>query len=201
MRRTLFALAAATLLALGAPPGFADDLKLDPVEFTFAAGQHRATGAGAGPAAPSSEAAGRTVAFKVRFGRATKYATVDPKNQLDWNKIMGISTLLIHGDSIRLGWRYDPKTDRIQLGFYGYIRNKRISEPITHVKRGRWAKVALSLSPSGLAVTVNGKTVEREGPLGVTAPSFILRTAYFGGDETAPHPMKIDVKDIVVGNP
>jgi hypothetical protein len=140
--------------------------------------------------------------FQVRFGQDVRYTTSDPQNQWDWNKLLGFTTNRIHKNSIRLGWNWDPTTERVRLGFYGYLDSKRTMVELTSVPLGVWTDVSITFDDGGMSVTVNGITHEERGSNGVadwvSVSTWCQRTAYFGGDEKAPHTMHIDVRNIVV---
>lgn len=144
----------------------------------------------------------RTVAFQVSFPPSAAYRTGNPANQLDWNKVMGITTPRIHHNSIRLGWRWLPAEDRMELGFYGYIRGRRIDQAIAKVRLDEWVDCEIRLHRGGLAVRVGSARHERNESLGLSSffptPTWVLRTAYFGGDEPAPHDMVVRVRSIRV---
>jgi hypothetical protein len=142
----------------------------------------------------------RTVSFQCLFESSCAYITSNPADQADWCKLMGITTLDIHKNSIRLGWAWNPQTHKMALGFYGYIKGTRIMQEIAQVDLNTWVDVSIEMTPNLESVTVNGLKHEEQRSLGLSmfwpTPSWILRTAYFGGNETAPHEMKIDVRDI-----
>ena len=139
----------------------------------------------------------RFLSFRAMFHEDTAYATVDPANQWDWNKLMGLTTVNIHGDSVRLGWRYAPDTDRVELGAYAYVDGVRVDEENTDVARGAWFDVSMSWTEDTIQVTVDGETVEIDGPhAGIPRTTWALTSAYFGGDEVAPHDMHVDVTDV-----
>lgn len=143
----------------------------------------------------------RTLHFQVRFDASVRYATQDPQNQHDWNKIMGVTTYRIHKNSIRLGWRYNPKTDRVELGYYGYLGGARTMPMLTSVALGEWADVSLGMDNDSMFVEVNGVRHEETGDLKLPSvlptSTWILATAYFGGDEKAPQTISVDVRGIV----
>jgi hypothetical protein len=149
----------------------------------------------------------RTVSFRGYFYDNAAYTTSNPQNQSDWNKLMGITTNLIHKNSIRLGWSWrppragDPNSGKMALGFYGYIRGQRISQEITRVPLRTWFDCVLRMHNGGLSVKVNGIEVKRDQSLGfssvIPTMTWMLQTAYFGGDETAPHDINIRVEGIV----
>ena len=143
----------------------------------------------------------RTLHFQVRFDASVRYATQDPQNQWDWNKLMGFTTYLIHKNSIRLGWRYNPKTDLVELGYYGYLAKVRSSKLLDSIPIGEWADVELGMDTAGMYVTVNGNSHSETGdmnlPSWLPVGTVVLSTVYFGGDEEAPQSIKVEVRGIV----
>jgi len=144
----------------------------------------------------------RTLHFQIRFDSSVRYATSDPQNQWDWNKVMGFTTYLIHKNSIRLGWRYDPTTDLVELGYYGYLARQRSSKQLAEIPIGEWADVELGMDDERMYVEVDGVRHEESGdmdlpswlPIGTVA----LVTAYFGGDEKSPQSIRVEVRGIVI---
>ncbi|MBI5369171.1 MAG: hypothetical protein HZA54_19195, partial [Planctomycetes bacterium] len=143
----------------------------------------------------------RRLTFRARFAPSAAYLTASAANQGDWNKLMGISTEQIHKNSIRLGWRWLPAEGKIEVGYYGYTDGVRISHGLKKVALGEWVNVEVRLTNAFSTVTAGGSsfTVFRNPlrPLGLGAGipvlTAVLQTAYFGGDEVAPHTMAINV--------
>src|SRR5438309_7696089 len=79
----------------------------------------------------------RALRFRATFAADAAYATANPANQSDWNKLMGLTTDRIHKNSIRLGWRWNPRTSRVELGFYGYLNGARFMSTLTDVAPGQ----------------------------------------------------------------
>jgi len=144
----------------------------------------------------------RTVTFRAQFTASCRYRTTSTQNQFDWCKLMGLTTARIHHNSIRLGWRYNPTTDKIDLGFYGYAKGVRHMQELTSIDIGAFADVKIRMHRNGLMVEANGVKHEVNTALGFSSlfptPTWVLRTAYFGGDEEAPQDMHINVRNIQV---
>jgi len=142
----------------------------------------------------------RELHFQVRFGQDVRYTTSDPQNQADWGKLLGFTTNRIHKNSIRLGWSWDPVAERVRLGYYGYLDSQRTMPLLASVALGEWADVTMKFDDGGMSLSVNGIEHSVRGNTGVSGwvTTWLLRTAYFGGDEKAPHTMHIDVRGIVV---
>ena len=194
--RRLVTTVAAVLLAGVAIAGSLNDIR-----FTIKGGCHDDSNFTFGPRAMAlGTHMDRSVSFQCLFEPSCAYQTVQSSNQADWCKLMGITTLQIHKNSIRLGWAYNPATNKIDLGFYGYIKGARIMPKMTDVAFNTWVDVSISMSNNMESVTINGITHTENQSLGLSmfwpSPSWILRTAYFGGDEKAPHDMAIQVRGI-----
>lgn len=144
----------------------------------------------------------RTLTFNAYFNSNVPYTTSDPSNQGDWCKLMGISTNRIHHNSIRLGWRWNPKTAKVELGFYGYIQGQYYRRYLTSVDLNTWVPVTIRMWNNGETVTVNGISYTENRSLGfsswIPTSTWVLQTAYFGGDEVAPHKIKINVANNAV---
>src|SRR5438309_4238159 len=106
---------------------------------------------------------------------------------------MGITTDRIHLNSIRIGWRYNPKTGRIELGFYGYLHGARAMPMLTEVALGQPIDCELRMTNNSLTARAGSASHIESGSLGVSLPlTWVLHSAYFGGDETAPHDLHVD---------
>jgi hypothetical protein len=142
----------------------------------------------------------RTLAYQILFPAGADYRTALAQNQLDWNKAPGFTTMRIHWNSIRLGWRWLPNESKMELGFYGYLRGKRIERPLAKVDLGQWTDVEVRMHKGGLAVQVGSARYEEAQSLGFSAlfptPTAVLETVYFGGDETAPHDIPVRVRGL-----
>jgi hypothetical protein len=147
----------------------------------------------------------RELHFQVRFKDDVRYTTADPRNQGDWNKLLGFTTNRIHKNSVRLGWAFDPslgESGEVRLGFYGYLDGVRTMERLGSVPLNEWADVSIRFDTGGMSVRVGQNEKVVRGDLGVAdwvpVSTWLLRTAYFGGDEKAPHTMHIEVRNLVV---
>ena len=142
----------------------------------------------------------RVLSFKALFASSAAYRTKSPSNQGDACKLLGITTANIHGTSLRLGWAYNPATNKMTLRLYAYLNGARINEPVTEVALNAWHSVELRIGNDGVSAQVNGTKVSRPTSAGFRAltSTWVLKTAYFGGDETAPQDIAVQVKDIAV---
>lgn len=195
----------AALLVSSAPVAHAGDPCTNPnladVTFRVREGKHKARPNGVRRLNLGRRYA-RELHFQVRFRDDARYTTSSPGNQADWNKLLGFTTNRIHKNSVRLGWAWNPGRNAMDLGFYGYLDGVRTMARLTSVALNAWADVSIRFWDGGMAVTVDGITKEVLGDDGVAdwvpVSTWLLRTAYFGGDEKAPHAMHIDVRGLVV---
>lgn len=204
-RAAILALACAVLATSGSAraetPGPCTNTTLDDVSFRIPNKRHNSRPHGVRKLKLAKTFA-RELHFQVRFGDDFRYTTADPQNQADWGKLLGFTTNRIHKNSIRLGWSWDPVAGRVRLGYYGYLDGRRTMPELTTVALGEWADVTIRFDDGGMSLSVNGIEHSERGSLGVAdwvpVSTWLLRTAYFGGDEKAPHTMHIDVRGLVV---
>lgn len=116
----------------------------------------------------------RAITLTFRFDSSAIYTTQDLSNQLDWNKLMGYSRGYHQMNSIRLGWRWNPKTLKIELGKYSYQDGNRLMMKIDEISVGETKSIKLEFD-KGCKV------------------GYMLYP-YFGGNETAPHDIQIEIE-------
>jgi hypothetical protein len=153
--------------------------------------------------AGSHEASGTSVVlrtsdvldFNARFDGSAQYSTVDPANQLDINKLRGFSDCGEHHHtaSARFGWRWNA--DRIELFAYTYVAGHRQSALLGAVQPGDWHEYRLEATGSDYLFTLDGvTTIMPRGCVGGGRVKYEL-WPYFGGDETAPHTISIELDE------
>ena len=131
--------------------------------------------------------------FTAKFNQSAIYTTIDPVNQYDINKLWGFSEGLNHQyNSARIGWSYNNSALRL----YGYVYSKgvRYSQEIAAVNLDTEILCSIKLSGSSYLISANGVTVILPRGLSTTRASGYQLYPYFGGDETAPHDITIDIK-------
>src|SRR5206468_1203172 len=121
----------------------------------------------------------------VTFPADIAYANATASNQSDWNKLMGITTDRIHKNSIRIGWRWNPRSQRVELGFYGYLDGARVMPMLADVAPAQSIDCELHMTNSAISARAGSAVHTESGDLGASFPlTWILHSAYFGGDET-----------------
>jgi len=131
--------------------------------------------------------------FTARFNSSAIYTTIDPLNQYDINKLWGFSEGLNHQyNSARIGWAYNDNALRL----YAYVYNKgvRDSKEITTVALNTDILCSIKLVGSTYLITANGISVTMARGLSTSRASGYQLYPYFGGDETAPQDITIDLK-------
>ena len=131
----------------------------------------------------------------VIFDSSAIYTTIDPNNQYDINKLYGFSEGFNHQyNSARIGWRWS--NDSLRLFGYVYNNGTRVNSEISTVTIGDTIRCSISLFDSFYQFKVNQRvlTLSRTA-VGSVASGYQLYP-YFGGDETAPQPIKIKIKEL-----
>ncbi|MBC3541707.1 hypothetical protein ACFSC6_01740 [Rufibacter sediminis] len=131
--------------------------------------------------------------FDVQFDSTAIYATKDPSNQADINKLYGMSDCgtFHHDNSARFGWRWYK--NKLELHAYSYNGGKNTSTFITAIDLKKNYTCELTLTESKYIYKVGEKTVEHARACNGEGKGYQLYP-YFGGDETAPHDIKIKIK-------
>ncbi len=126
------------------------------------------------------------------FDDSCRYRLND-NDQYDWNKLKGycFGILGIHKDSARIVWRYNPDTDKIELGYYIYKNGNLTHNMICSVSIGDAVllKIEIWLGESiGCYFHLKGVTITEE----FDKSKFIFGCGlYFGGNRRSPKTMKI----------
>lgn len=129
--------------------------------------------------------------FRARFDAGCIYVPQQEPGQI--NKLFGISWGRHHHCSARIGWRSDGR--RIELLSYVYAQpGQREFKSFGFVDPGIWFRCAIEREQQDLSVTV----------VGMGSHSFTLAKPrfwgyqlypYFGGTDTAPQRMEIEVEE------
>lgn len=135
--------------------------------------------------------------FVARFDSSCIYATFDPKNSGDINKLYGFSDCgsFHHENSARVGWAWNGRS--IDLYAYCYADSVRSSRLLGAVNIGDTVTLGITPKANEYIFEMNGKVVTalKRGCNATGIHGYQL-FPYFGGDETAPHDMHIFIKDL-----
>ncbi len=151
----------------------------------------------------------KSMKYRFRMGQGCRY-TLPAEDQGDINKLIGVGYVnsipfngskplpFHHCNSVRVGWHYDPQGDKVVLWAYWYSEKQRNSKEICRVDIDQQFDVTVSRSGSKhtLKVDAGGKVLGASyvevRPSGI---GYLLRP-YFGGNNTAPHDMTIEMSKI-----
>lgn len=133
--------------------------------------------------------------FEATFDSTAIYETATLGNQADINKLYGMSdgNSHHHTNSARFGWRW--YNNRLEILAYTYTNKERNFEVIDTVELNKTYVYELRLEDYKYVFLLNGKRIEM--PRAFTGKGEGLQLfPYFGGDEVAPHDVKIVIRDL-----
>jgi len=133
--------------------------------------------------------------FEVKFDSSAIYKTTIEENQADINKLFGVSDCKSHhmDNSIRFGWRY--YNERLQLLWFKHENEVFTYGFITYIKPNVNYICSIDIQSEYYVLCVNNtcEMVPRNCGIRTNYNKYIL-WPYFGGDEPAPHDIKIRLK-------
>lgn len=133
--------------------------------------------------------------FDALFDSSCIYQTVDPSNQEDINKLYGFSDCNSQHleNSARVGWRWSDDSLRI----FGYVHNNgdMLFQEVTTVAIGAVIHCRIVCLADQYEFDVNDKTVYLPRHCSGRYSRYRLYP-YFGGDETAPHDIHIQLREL-----
>lgn len=133
--------------------------------------------------------------FTVRFDSSSIYQTASQNNQYDINKLYGFSdnNEFHHQYSARFGWRWSDNA--LRLFAYVYNNGVRQSEEIGIIPIGK--DVNCSIEADGTQYIFKLNDIKKTLPRLSTTPKAkgYMLYPYFGGDEYAPHDIRIWIMD------
>jgi uncharacterized protein YceK len=133
--------------------------------------------------------------FTVLFDSSAIYQTQLPENQYDINKLYGFSdnNMDHHQYSARIGWRWSDHALRL----FAYIYNAGVvsSQELTTIPIGQEVSCEIKVADSLYQFRANDATLTMPRLSKTHQGSGYQLYPYFGGDETAPHDVRIWIKD------
>ena len=128
------------------------------------------------------------------FDSSAIYSTEDPLNQLDVNKLYGLSDCgSNHMDnSIRFGWRW--VNDSLEILWFKHQLGVFTFEKITTVNLCETIPMTLHITNNNYVLCVDGTCDSTERLCSMEHKRYFLYP-YFGGNETAPHRITIKIKE------
>jgi hypothetical protein len=137
---------------------------------------------------------GSAIRFTVKFDSSAVYQ-VTPRNQKDINKLFGFSdnNSAHHQYSARFGWRWSDEALRL----FGYVYNEGSvrSMELKKIAIGEEVNCAITVQDNHYLFTVNGENFELPRLSTTAFAKGYMLYPYFGGDETAPHEVRISIRE------
>lgn len=134
------------------------------------------------------------ISFMASFDSSAIYKTVNAANQADINKLYGLSDHGSHEEnSARFGWRWYG--GKLEIWAYAYSNGERKFAFVDSTKLNQSTTFEILFGESTYTFKVGDKTVQLPRTFKGKASGYRLYP-YFGGDETAPHTITIQIKDM-----
>lgn len=136
------------------------------------------------------------VLFKAVFDSSCIYKSIDAGNQLDINKLYGFSDCNTShlNNSARIGWRWYNN----ELQLLAFVHTNGVIQPdliITSIAIGSVINCRITCLPDKYEFEVNGILAKVERPCSSRVIAYKLYP-YFGGNETAPHTIRIFIDEL-----
>jgi hypothetical protein len=130
------------------------------------------------------------IEFYVIFDSTAIYSNGNEDDE-DVNKLYGISDcgIMHHMNSARIGWRWHKNS--LQLFAYSYFNGKRSIEKIGDFSINQELKCSIHCLKNQYLFKVNDKTKTAKRSCDIE--EHYLLYPYFGGNNTAPHSIKIKI--------
>lgn len=133
--------------------------------------------------------------FTALFDSSCIYTTIKESNAGDINKLYGFSDCNTkhHENSARFGWRWNGSA--LEIHAYCYVNKIRQSKLLGTVPIGQPIPMSITIDGANYVFEMNGITEKMQRNCsGPVAEGYQLYP-YFGGDETAPHDVRIFIKE------
>ena len=132
----------------------------------------------------------------MKFDNSAVYTTVIPQNQHDINKLYGFSDNDAHHHdySARFGWNY--MNNKLLLYAYVYNSSQRQTKEIATIVPGKTYNCSITVESDKYIFTIDGVHHSMQRSSTVPVASGYMLYPFFGGDETAPHDIRIWIRDL-----
>lgn len=133
--------------------------------------------------------------IQVQFDESAQYDSQDPANQLDVNKLWGVSDCgTTHSkNSIRFGWRWDLDAEQIEILMYRRKNSEFSFKSLGYTNIGNLNYMSLNITADSYVMTLNGVTDSMSRSCDTPCSRYYLYP-YFGGTDRAPHDVTILIK-------
>ena len=133
-----------------------------------------------------------TISGHLRFNGDFSYE-IDRINQLDTNKVIGLSdSYHHHRNSIRIGWRWNKRVDKIEILYTVYRNSIRYIESICFIDSDRFYDFEISIIKGKYLLWFNDIYIEVYRSSNWILPRYVL-FPFFGGNISAPKEFKFDI--------
>ena len=139
------------------------------------------------------------IKFDFILDESAEYISEVPRNQSDINKIYGFSDFGKNHlkYSIRLGWRYNELTDKIELCWLRHEDGVHKGETIRTIEPNKIYNATIDIETFWYVIIINSdttKVIRRPKGMWGLVRRYMLYP-YFGGNEYAPHNITIKIKE------
>jgi len=133
--------------------------------------------------------------FKCKFDESAVYTSIDPVNQYDINKLYGFSECSDHHqkNSARFGWRW--LNGKLEILAYVYNDGNFSSQKIGDVEIGEVYDYSIIILEEQYAFRLNNTQIYMPRTNDCNVGLYYKLYPYFGGDEKAPHDIRIYIKE------
>tara|TARA_R110002020_G_scaffold74137_4_gene189988 strand:- start:270 stop:824 length:555 start_codon:yes stop_codon:yes gene_type:complete len=133
--------------------------------------------------------------IQVKFNESAIYTSQSPENQLDVNKLWGVSDCGTHHskNSIRFGWRWDLNHKQIEILIYRRLSGEFSFKSLGYVNPGDISYMSLNITNDHYYMSLNGIEDSMSRNCYNPCRRYFLYP-YFGGNEKAPHDITIKIK-------
>ena len=133
--------------------------------------------------------------FTVRFDSTAIYQTVDPGNQDDINKLYGFADNHTdhHQYSARFGWRWSKGA--LRLFAYVYNEGSMSAQELGTIAIGAPVACSIKVLQGAYVFSVNGSISTMPRMASTEKGEGYQLYPYFGGDESAPHEIRVYIRE------
>lgn len=122
---------------------------------------------------------------------------IDGPDQYDINKLVGVSnSILPRVNSLRVGWRYNKRTAKIDVGVYREVNYKKEWHYMASFDFNEYFPIDMFLNPDQTATIMIGNKATVNVEFDHNRLLFGLNP-YFGGTSVAPHSMTLHLKQMI----
>lgn len=134
-----------------------------------------------------------TIAGSVKFIGDFSYS-ISRTNQLDTNKLIGLSdSYHHHRHSVRLGWRWNNRVEKIEILYTVYRRSNRFIESICYIEPDIEYNFEVAVDKDKYLLWFDDTYIEVYRSSNWILPRYVL-FPFFGGDEPAPKDFQFELK-------